>query len=82
MAIGGPNPGIWGESVRKALTPGEERAAHGHETGVEQAMLDKAELQELERAELYGATPLDEAPQVSQPSRLRGIVDRILRRSR
>jgi hypothetical protein len=71
-----PNPPIWGESVRKALNPDEERAAHEHEAGVEQALLDKAELQQLERSELYGETP-----QTRQPSRLRGILDRLFRRS-
>jgi hypothetical protein len=52
-----PNPGIWGESVRKALNPGAERDANEHEADVDQALLDKAELQELERSELYGETP-------------------------
>jgi hypothetical protein len=76
MAFGGPNPGIWGESVRKALNPSEERNADEHEAGVERSLLDKAELRELERSELYGETP-----QVRQPSRLRRILDRMFRRS-
>ena len=59
MAFGGPNPGIWGESVRKALNPDDERDAHDHDADVEQALLDKAELQELERSELYGETLQD-----------------------
>lgn len=75
MALGGSNPGIWGESVRKALNPSDERHAHEHEASVEQALLDTAELQELERAELYGETP-----QARQPSRLRSILARMLRR--
>jgi hypothetical protein len=72
----GPNPGIWGESVRKALNPSEERDADEHEASVEQALLDEAELRQLERSELYGETP-----RARQPSRLRNIVDRLFRRS-
>jgi hypothetical protein len=75
MALGGGNPGIWGESVRKALNPSEQRAAHEHEASVEQELLDTAELQELERSELYGGTP-----QARQPSRLRSILARMFRR--
>jgi hypothetical protein len=71
----GPNP-IAAEAARKALNPDQERAAHAHDAGVEQAQLDKAELRELERSELYG-----EIPQPPQPSRLRGILDRLLHRS-
>lgn len=76
MAFGGPNPGIWGDSVRKALNPSEERDAHEHEASVEQALLDKAELRELERSGSYGETP-----QARQPSRLRGIFARMFGRS-
>ena len=75
MAIGGPNPGIWGESVRKALNDGEERNAREQTGGSEQHALDRAELQELERSGSYG--DLSEAP---TPSRLRAIVARIFRR--
>ena len=71
-----PNPPIWGESVRKALNASEERDAHERDAGVEQALLDKAELRQLERSELYGETP-----QARQPSRLRSILDRLFRRS-
>jgi len=77
MAMGGPNPGIWGESVRKALNASGERDAHEQEAGVEQALLDKAELRELERSELYGETPRA----ARQPSRLRRILDRMFGRS-
>jgi len=77
MAMGGPNPGIWGESVRKALNATGERDAHEQEAGVEQALLDKAELRELERSELYGETP----QAARQPSRLRCFLDRVFRRS-
>jgi hypothetical protein len=77
MAMGGPNPGIWGESVRKALNSSGERDAHEQEAGVEQALLDKAELQELERSELYGET----TRAARQPSRLRMILHRLFGRS-
>ena len=76
MGFNSPNPGIWGESVRTALNPGEERNAHEHEAGVEQRLLDEAELQELERSELY-----DETPEAPQASRLRRILDRVFRRA-
>jgi hypothetical protein len=69
-----PNPVIWGESVRKALDPGAERDANEHEAGDQQALLDKAELRELERSELYGETP-----RPRQSSRLRSILDRVFR---
>jgi hypothetical protein len=53
---GGPNP-ISAEATRKALNPDQERAAQAHNTSIEQAELDKAELRELEQSELYGKTP-------------------------
>jgi hypothetical protein len=82
MAFGGNNPGLWGESVRKALNSSEERDARDHETGAEQVQLDKAELRELERSELYGVAPqARETPQARQLSRLGGIFAQIFRRS-
>jgi hypothetical protein len=74
MAI--PNPVIWGEAVRKALNPGAERDANEVDAGVEQALLDKEELREMERSELYG-----ESIRAPQPTRLRSIVDRLVRHS-
>jgi hypothetical protein len=74
MAGSGPNP-ISAEAARKALNPDQERAAHAHDVAGEQAQLDKAELRELERSELYGETP-----RPRQSSRLRSILDRMLRR--
>jgi hypothetical protein len=75
LAGTGPNP-IPAEAARKALNPDQERTAHAHDAGVEQAQLDKTELRDLERSELYGETP-----QAHQPSRLRSILDRLFRRS-
>jgi hypothetical protein len=81
MAFGGPNPGIWGDSVRKALNPNEERGAHEHEAGAKQLLLDKAELRELERSGVYGEPPpAQETPQARQPSRLRSLLARVFRR--
>ena len=74
MAGTGPNP-IPAEAARKALNPDQERTAHARDAGVEQAQLDKMELRELERSELYGQTS-----QIRQSSRLRSILDRLLRR--
>jgi hypothetical protein len=70
-----PNPSIWGESVRKALNPDQDQDAQEREASVERALLDTAELRELEGSELYG-----EAPQARQPSRLRSFLDRLIRR--
>ena len=75
-------PGIWADSVRKALNPNEERAARAHETGAEQAELDEADLRELELSGVYGQTPAArEATRPTQPSRLRSALARIFRRS-
>jgi hypothetical protein len=71
MGIGGPNPGIWGEAVRKALNPDEDGDANA-----ERALLDTAELRELERSELYGETP-----EVPEASRRRRFLDWLFRRS-
>ena len=71
--VSGPNP-ISAEAARKALNPDQEGAANEHEADADQALLDKAELQELERSELYGETPRS-----GQPSRLRTILDRLVR---
>jgi len=76
VAFGGQNPGIWGESVRKALNPGEERTAQEHGIAAKQTALDSAELRELELSGSYGATS-----EVRRQSGLRGILDRLFRRS-
>ena len=82
MAMGGPNPGLWGDSVRNALNGGEERGAHEQQTGGEQARLDQEELREFERSGVYGAPPpARDTPPAPQPSRLRGNIARIFRRS-
>jgi hypothetical protein len=76
MAFGSGNPGIWGESVRKALNADEDRNAQRQQASAERVQLDTEELRSLERTELYGG-----APQARQPSRLRRFLARILRRS-
>ena len=70
------NPGLWGVSVRKALNPGEERAARDQRTGAEQARLDKADLLGLEQTGVFG-----ESPDVPQAPRPRGFLARLFRRS-
>jgi hypothetical protein len=78
----GPNPGIWADAVRKALNPNDERAARAHETGAEQALLDKEELRELELSRVYDQAPtVHEAPQLTRPSRLRSAIARIFGQS-
>jgi hypothetical protein len=82
MAFGGQNPGIWGESVRKALNSDEERHAHDNEAGAERALLDTAELRDMERSEFYGETrPVSAPAPVSQSSGLRGFLARLFGRS-
>jgi hypothetical protein len=78
MAFGGPNPGIWGESVRKALVTDDEHNARERVVSVEQAARDKAELQVFERSGSYGEAPDVEA---RSPSRLRTLLARLFRRS-
>jgi hypothetical protein len=73
MAIGG-GP-IWGESVRKSLNASQDRDAQEHEASAARALLDEAELRELERSEVYG-----EAPPSPQPTRRRSLFDRLFRR--
>jgi len=78
----GPNPGIWADAVRKALNPNDERAARAHETGAEQSLLDKAELREVELADVYDPTPhVHGTAQASRPSRLRSAIAKIFRRA-
>ena len=77
-----PSPGIWADSVRKALNPNEERVARTHETAAEQALLDKAELREVELSGVYvESTRPGEATPAARASRLRSAVARIFRRS-
>jgi hypothetical protein len=70
------NPGLWGETVRKALNPGEERAARDQRTGAEQSRLDKEDLLGLEQTGVYG-----ELPEAPQPARPRGFFARLFRRT-
>ena len=77
MAFGGPNPGIWGDAVRNALNRGDDEAAREHVVSAGQATLDAAELRELELSGTYGETH-----HVDPPTRRRGILSRLFRRSR
>ena len=77
MAFGGPNPGIWGDSVRKALNHGEDLASDEHAASEKLAKLDAADLRELELSGSYGETHRDDVP-----TPRRGILSRLFRRSR
>jgi hypothetical protein len=64
MTLGGPNPAISGEAIRRALGPELEAAADQRTTSDERADLDVAELRALERSEYYGeAETVEPAPQ-------------------
>jgi hypothetical protein len=54
MGVGGPNPAIEGEAIRRALGPEQQAAANQLATSDERTALDVAELRALERAEYYG----------------------------
>jgi hypothetical protein len=68
----GPNPSIGAEATRKALGASQEQAANQRDVSAEQAGLNEAELQELEREEYYA----DEAPAPAK----RSLLDRLLGR--
>jgi hypothetical protein len=68
----GPNPSIGAEATRKALGASQEQAANQRDVSDEQAVLNEAELQELEREEYYP----DEAPAPAK----RSLLDRLLGR--
>lgn len=53
MTLGGPNPAIAGEAIRRALGPEQDAAANQRISSDERAALDVAELRALERAEYY-----------------------------
>jgi hypothetical protein len=69
--VGGPNPGITGEAIRKALGPEE----HGRDE--DRAALDEAELRELERSEYYPEEPAAVQPGTNAPW---SLLDRLFRR--
>ena len=68
----GPNPSIGAEAARKALGASQEQAANQREASDEQAVLNEAELQELEHEEYYP----DELPAPAK----RSLLDRLLGR--
>jgi hypothetical protein len=73
------NP-VTADAIRKAL--GRDQVEAASESRVRRRMddLDKAELQDLERAEYYGGglVPIKDPPPATSPSR--SILDRLLRR--
>lgn len=68
----GPNPSIGAEATRKALGASQEQAANERDVSEEQAVLNEADLQELEHAEYYP----DELPAPAK----RSFLDRLLGR--
>ena len=74
----GPNPAIAAEAARKALGSSQELAANQHDVSVEQALLNEADLHELEQAEYYPqSAPRHVAPPISAK---RSLLDRLLGR--
>jgi hypothetical protein len=72
-----PNPAIGAEAARKALGEGQEADANANDKRDEMAVLDEADLKQLERAEYYP----DEAPQGDLARSARpSLLDRLLRR--
>jgi hypothetical protein len=76
---GGPNPAIGAEAARKALGARQELAANQHDVSDEQAVLNEADLHELEQAEYYPETA-PENPTSPAPAK-RSLLDRLLGRS-
>jgi hypothetical protein len=71
----GTNPSVSGDAIRKALGPDEPSGK-----SQQQATLDAADLQELERAEYYDQRPdAPDAATTAAPKR-RTFLDRLLRR--
>jgi hypothetical protein len=70
--MGSPPPGIAADAARKALLAGEAAAASHNDAAAEQAVLDEADLQELEHTEYYP----DEPPAPAK----RSFLDRLLGR--
>jgi hypothetical protein len=78
----GPNPSIWGEALRKELTTKERGAADREDLRQEQAILNAAELRDLEGAAYYGDAPTATAPEATPAEVHPSLLDRLLRRSR
>ena len=76
--VQGPNPPISGTGVIGALGVGDAAAAHEHAVNADQAVLDEAELRELERAEYYPKDTVTSEPAVARQQR--SLLDRLFRR--
>ena len=74
----GPNPAISAEAVRRAFGAPEADAAHQHDVAADQAILDGAELREIEHADYYPA-PLP-TPHLPPSAAKRSLLDRLLGR--
>ena len=71
----GPNPAIAAEAARKALGTNQALAANQHEVSDEQAVLNEADLHDLEQAEYYPAGHVTPPAPVK-----RSLLDRLLAR--
>jgi hypothetical protein len=72
-----PNPAIDGAAIVKGLDPNQATAQH-HDADRAQAVLDEADLHEMDQAEYYGDAGA--ATDVSATRPRRSLLDRLLRR--
>lgn len=76
-----PNPAITGTAIVKGLDPNQATARH-HDADEAQAVLDEADLHEMEQADYYGDAATTEAATTEAPAiePRRSLLDRVLRR--
>lgn len=81
---GGPNPAIGGTAIGGALGADQTAAAGARGLADEQSALDKAELQDLERAQYYPhdsvVTEGSVGTDAAIPPPRRSLLDRLFRR--
>lgn len=77
MTIGGGGP-IVGRAIIQAVDQDQEAAAAASDAKAARAVLDDAELRELERAEYYGEAASQ--PPARRATPLRRLIDRLLGR--
>lgn len=71
-----PNPAIVGTAIVKGLESNQATALH-HDADQAQAILDEADLHEMDQADYYGDTATSEPPAI-EPRR--SLLDRLLSR--
>lgn len=77
MTLGGGGP-IVGRAIIQAVDQDGELAAAASDAKAVRAVLDDAELRELERANYYGEAPAQPPARAAAP--LRRLIDRLFRR--